>query len=134
MNELCSIIGVTIHLKMAKRVIRMHFESTDPLRDLIHSTQTFYKRFGLQPQLEAATLVFTEEVDEFIEAAHDAKNIDHIAEEAADVLVTVIGLCEAANVPPETLIEQVYQVIHKNNSKTWYTHEINAHGKIARKG
>ncbi|MEL6270112.1 MAG: MazG nucleotide pyrophosphohydrolase domain-containing protein [Chloroflexota bacterium] len=111
----------------------MHVETTDPLRDLIRSTLSFYERFGVKPQLEAATLVFSEEVDEFIEAAHDAESVDHIAEEAADVLVTVIGLCEAAGVPQEKLIEQVYAVINKNNAKTWDTHEINSEGKIARK-
>ncbi|MEM6284229.1 MAG: MazG nucleotide pyrophosphohydrolase domain-containing protein [Chloroflexota bacterium] len=111
----------------------MHVEPTDPLRDLIRSTLAFYERFGVTPKLEAATLVFSEEVDEFIEAAHDAESIDHIAEEAADVLVTVIGLCDAAGVSQDVLIEQIYAVIRKNDAKTWDTHEINAEGKIARK-
>ena len=106
---------------------------TDPLRDLIQSTLAFYERFGVKPQLEAATLVFEEEVDEFIEAAHDNTDKDHIAEEAADVFVTVIGLCEAAGVPHEKLIEQIYAVIEKNDAKTHKTHAINASGKIARK-
>ncbi len=105
---------------------------TDPLRDLIRSTLAFYERFGVTPQLEAATLVFQEEVDEFIEAAHDDHDVQHIAEEAADVIVTVIGLCEAAGVPPEKLVEQIYAVIEKNNAKNHNTHAVDAAGKIAR--
>lgn len=105
----------------------------DPLRDLIHSTLAFYERFEVEPKLEPATLVFEEEVDEFIEAAHDGSSTDHIAEEAADVMVTIIGLCKAANVPPETLIQQIYAVIEKNDAKTQDTHEITAAGKITRR-
>jgi NTP pyrophosphatase (non-canonical NTP hydrolase) len=106
---------------------------TDPLRDLIQSTQEFYARFGVTQELEAATRVFEEEVREFIESAQAGTDTDHTAEEAADVIVTVIGLCEAAGVPPEKLIEQMYAVIDKNNAKTHATHRINEHGKIARR-
>lgn len=107
--------------------------NNDPLRDLIDSTLAFYQRFDVQPQLEAATLVFEEEVDEFIEAAHDNTSRIHIAEEAADVIVTVIGLCEAAGVTGDELVEQIYAVIAKNDAKTHDTHEINTNGKIARR-
>lgn len=105
----------------------------DPLRDLVRSTLALYERFGVEPQLDAATRVFEEEVAEFIEAARAGDNRQHTAEEAADVLVTVIGLCKAAGVPPEMLIEQIHAVIEKNDAKTHATHEINADGKIARK-
>jgi NTP pyrophosphatase (non-canonical NTP hydrolase) len=111
----------------------MYKIQSDPLRDLIRSTLSFYARFGVTPQLEASTLVFQEEVDEFIEAAHDDHDVNHVAEEAADVIVTVIGLCEAAGVPPEKLIEQIYTVIEKNDAKTHATHVINDLGKIARR-
>ncbi len=111
----------------------MYPMQSDPLRDLIRSTLAFYKRFGVTPQLEASTLVFQEEVDELIEAAHDDHNVDHIAEEAADVIVTVIGLCEAAGVPQEKLVEQIYAVIAKNDAKSHDTHNVNAAGKIARR-
>jgi NTP pyrophosphatase (non-canonical NTP hydrolase) len=105
----------------------------DPLRDLIASTLAFYERFGVTPQPDAAERVFREEVDEFIEAATDGTNPTHIAEEAADVVVTVIGLCEAVGVPPEQLIEQIYAVIAKNNAKTHDTHHVDNNGKIARR-
>jgi NTP pyrophosphatase (non-canonical NTP hydrolase) len=105
----------------------------DPLRDLIHSTLAFYARFNVQPQLDTATRVFQEEVGEFIEAAHDGDDLTHTAEEAADVIVTVIGLCAAAGVSPDKLIEQMYAVCAKNDAKTPATHEVNANGKISRK-
>jgi len=111
----------------------MSHSQTNPLQDLIYSTLAFYERFGLQPQLEPATKVFQEEVQEFIEAANEGHNPQHTAEEAADVMVTIIGLCQAAGVDMEQLIQQVYAVIEKNNAKTYATHQINAQGKIARK-
>lgn len=107
-------------------------QPNDPLRDLIASTLAFYARFDVTPQLEPATKVFQEEVNEFIEAAH-ADDVTHTAEEAADVIVTVIGLCTAAGVSPDQIIDQMYAVIAKNDAKTHETHMINANGKIARR-
>jgi NTP pyrophosphatase (non-canonical NTP hydrolase) len=104
----------------------------DPLRDLIRSTLDFYARFDWQPELQGAARVFQEEVGEFIEAAHEGTNKDHIAEEAADVMVTVIGVCAAAGVDPERLIKQLYAVVDKNNAKTHDTH-IYLDGKIRRR-
>lgn len=106
----------------------------DPLRALIASTLALYARFGVQPQLGPATRVFEEEVAEFIEAANDPDDSrDHVAEEAADVIVTVVGLCQAAGVPPEQIIAQIGAVIAKNDAKTHETHTVNANGKIARR-
>ncbi|MDX1992783.1 MAG: MazG nucleotide pyrophosphohydrolase domain-containing protein [bacterium] len=104
----------------------------DALRDLIASTLDFYDRFGVQPTLDGATNVFHEEVAEFIEAAQAGTDHDHTAEEAADVLVTVIGLCKAAGVDTERLIQQVYAVIAKNDAKTHETH-VYMDGKIRRR-
>jgi NTP pyrophosphatase (non-canonical NTP hydrolase) len=105
---------------------------SDPLLALVRSTLEFYARFDVTPVVDEAIPIFKEEVDEFIEAARDGSNHDHIAEEAADVFVTVIGLCEAVGVDPEKLIEQVYMVVAKNDSKTHETHEYRD-GKIRRK-
>ena len=105
----------------------------DPLRDLARSTFAFYRRFDVQPELEPATLVLQEEVDELIEAAHDKEGTQRVAEEAADVIVTVIGLCDAAGVSVDEIIAQVYAVIKKNDAKTHETHQVNAAGKIARR-
>ncbi|NWF70914.1 MAG: hypothetical protein HXY40_17655 [Chloroflexi bacterium] len=108
----------------------------DSLRDLAQSTHDFYTRFGVVPEdpanLPGALRNFHEEVREFEEAARVMTDRDHIAEEAADVFVTAIGVCFAANVDVEQLIRQVYRVIAKNNAKTHQTHVLMA-GKIRRR-
>ncbi len=106
---------------------------TDTLRDLIRSTVEFYDRFEVTPQLEPSLRVFQEEVDELIEATHNGDNKQHIAEEAADVFVTAIGMCLAAGVDGEQIIAQTRAVIDKNDAKTHETHAINENGKIARR-
>jgi NTP pyrophosphatase (non-canonical NTP hydrolase) len=103
----------------------------DPLRDLMHSTTAFYDRFGWRPVREDAVKIFEEEVREVIEAAHSGDQ-QHTAEEAADVMVTVFGLCQSVGVTPEMLVEQVYAVIAKNDAKTHDTHH-NVDGKIRRR-
>lgn len=105
---------------------------SDPLRDLMRSTLAFYERFGWQPLTNDAIRVFEEEVREVTEAAQDGTDKKHIAEEAADVIVTLIGVCQAAGVEPEQLIQQVYAVIAKNDAKNHDTH-IYDDGKIRRR-
>jgi NTP pyrophosphatase (non-canonical NTP hydrolase) len=106
--------------------------SGDSLRDLAMSTGEFYERFGVHPQLNDAIQNFEEEVQELIEAARADTDKDHIAEEAADVFVTAIGICFASGIQIEQLIEQVYAVIAKNDAKTHETH-TNSRGKIRRR-
>lgn len=103
----------------------------DALRDLAQSTSDFYARFDVQPQLENCVQNFQEEVRELIEAACE-DDLDHTAEEAADVFVTAIGVCFASGVDVDRLIEQVYAVIAKNDAKTHETHVFHA-GKIRRR-
>lgn len=108
----------------------------DPLRDLARSSLEFLQRFNAaqqSPERVTAHLgVFREEVGEFIEAAQEGTNKDHIAEEAADVFVTVINACHAAGVDIEQLVKQVYAVAAKNDAKTHETH-IDLNGKIRRR-
>src|SRR5690349_24317606 len=106
--------------------------TNDPLRDLIRSTLAFYDRFGWQPLTNDAIRVFEEEVREVTEAAQDGTDKNHIAEEAADVIVTLIGVCQATGVTPDQLIEQLYGVIAKNDAKNHDTH-IYKDGKIRRR-
>ncbi len=106
--------------------------NNDPLRDLMHSTLDFYERFGWQPVAEDAIRVFEEEVREVTEAAQDGTDKNHIAEEAADVIVTLIGVCHATGVTPEQLIEQLYVVVAKNDAKNHDTH-VYTDGKIRRR-
>ncbi|KAB2903420.1 MAG: hypothetical protein KJ064_20575 [Anaerolineae bacterium] len=105
----------------------------DTLQELIRSTLEFYARFDVQPQLESAVRVFREEVDELIEAAALGTDPAHIAEEAADVMVTAIGICLSRGVDPAALIEQAQKVVIKNDRKTHETHAVNEQGKIARR-
>ncbi len=106
--------------------------TNDPLRDLIRSTLEFYARFDWQPLKDDAIRVFEEEVREVKEAALDGTNTNHIAEEAADVIVTLIGVCQASGVEPEQLIDQLYAVIAKNDAKNHDTH-VYTDGKIRRR-
>jgi NTP pyrophosphatase (non-canonical NTP hydrolase) len=104
----------------------------DALRDLAASTLAFYKRFGAKPEIESSIRNLREEVYELIEAAQSGDDKAHIGEEAADVLVTTLGVCFAAGLDIEQIIKQVYVVIQKNNAKTEETHEL-ANGKIRRR-
>lgn len=105
---------------------------SDTLRDLIQSTINLHERFGVIPRFDVTLNVFQEEVHELIEAAQAGTDLHHIAEEAADVFVTAIGMCLAAGVDGEAIIKQTRAVIAKNDAKTHETHAINEHGKIAR--
>jgi NTP pyrophosphatase (non-canonical NTP hydrolase) len=104
----------------------------DALRDLTQSTLEFYKRFDVQPEVNSTIQNFREEVTELIEAAQQGSDKDHIAEEAADVFVTAIGVCYASGVDVEKLIEQLYKVVAKNDAKTHETHAY-SDGKIRRR-
>lgn len=105
---------------------------TDPLNALIRSTLEFYDRFGVEFDVADALQNFHEEVGELTEAAQAGENTTHIAEEAADVFVTAIGVCQAAGVDMDQLIAQVYAVAAKNNAKTHDTH-VYVNGKITRR-
>jgi NTP pyrophosphatase (non-canonical NTP hydrolase) len=106
--------------------------SGDALRDLTKSTLEFYQRFDIVPQVNDCIQNFQEEASELIEAAQQGNDQNHIAEEAADVFVTAIGLCYASGVDVERLIAQVYKVIAKNDAKTHETHAY-SDGKIRRR-
>ncbi len=107
-------------------------QSGDSLRDLAQSTLAFFERFGVRPTVNDCVQNLREEVGELIEAAQEGTNPDHIAEEAADVFVTAIGVCSAAGVDVDQLVRQVYTVIAKNDAKTHATH-VYADGKIRRR-
>jgi NTP pyrophosphatase (non-canonical NTP hydrolase) len=106
--------------------------SDDPLRGLAKSTQAFYERFNVIPDPEDVIKVFEEEVRELIEAVRLRHDALHIGEEAADVMVTVLGVCYAAGLNIEDLIVQIEAVIRKNDAKTQDTH-AQIDGKIRRK-
>lgn len=107
-------------------------DTGDALRDLAQSTADFYARFGVHPKVEDAIKNFEEEVRELIEAARSAADNDHTAEEAADVLVTAIGVCFASGISIDQIVRQVYAVVAKNDAKTHETH-VHFDGKIRRR-
>ncbi len=106
----------------------------DPLRDLAESTQAFYARFEVAPetQLQGFITNFNEEVFELVQAALEGTDKRHIAEEAADVFVTAIGVCFACGIEIDQIVEQVYAVAAKNDAKTHETHVVKD-GKIRRR-
>lgn len=104
----------------------------DALRDLAQSTADFYARFGVTPQVTDAVKNFEEEVRELIEAARAGTDPDHTAEEAADVIVTALGVCYASGISIDQIVKQVYAVVAKNDAKTHDTH-VHLDGKIRRR-
>lgn len=110
----------------------MDHNTGDPLRDLAQSTHDFFVRFGVTPELTGCIKNFEEEVKELIESAQIGTDKSHIAEEAADVMVTAIGVCFASGVDVEKIVEQVYAVVAKNDAKTHDTH-VFSDGKIRRR-
>lgn len=104
----------------------------DPLRALAASTQAFYDRFHVKPETDDAIRVLEEEVHELIEAARVGESSQHIGEEAADVMVTVLGVCFAAGLSVEDVVQQMARVVAKNDAKTPETH-AQVDGKIRRK-
>jgi NTP pyrophosphatase (non-canonical NTP hydrolase) len=104
----------------------------DSLRDLAQSTLAFFARFGVKPTVNDCVQNLREEVAELIEAAQIGTDQNHTAEEAADVFVTAIGICYAAGVDIDRLVEQIYAVIAKNDAKNHQTH-VYSDGKIRRR-
>lgn len=111
----------------------------DSLQALWDSTANLYARFGLVPIADVARRVFMEEVGEFMVAHVQAQNATNVGvsqalvEEAADVLVTTLGMLMAYTQTPDALRDAIQRVIAKNDAKTLDTHEVNSAGKIARK-
>lgn len=108
----------------------------DPLRELARSSLEFLRRFGQEPgphtPVDSHIRNMEEEVREFSEAARARTDPAHIAEEAADIMVTVINVCYAAGLTIDQIVEGVYQVAAKNDAKTHETHVFSG-GKIRRR-
>ena len=113
-------------------MIDMPMNTSDALRDLAISTRAFYKRFGVQPEITLCVRNLREQVVRLIEVAQSSKDTNQVAEETVDVFITAIGLCYAAGVDIDTLMNEVYDVIEKNDAKTQLTH-IYTDGRIRRR-
>lgn len=115
---------------------------------LWNSTLSLYKRFGVEdtPVL-VRQRIFIEEVLEFIQAStilaaqppEEQEFGDHCLEdlkpaligEAADVIVTVQGICMAHGISLAELELAMHDTILKNDAKTKETHGL-VKGKITR--
>lgn len=108
----------------------------DNLGDLWESTEALYRRFGItHPDFDAAFRVFGEEVFEFINEITLPMEITDAAElmEAADVLVTIIGLLIARGFNFQDFASAIDGVRAKNDLKTGDSHYVSESGKITRK-
>jgi NTP pyrophosphatase (non-canonical NTP hydrolase) len=88
----------------------------------------FYSRFHVSPRLPDAAEHFLEEVQEFVEAAAGQRDKSQMAEEAADVLVTLMGVSYAAGLTTDELAQGIFAVIAKNDAKTPRRFEAGRYG------
>lgn len=112
----------------------------DALDHLWQSTSDLYERFGLSPSStppKSRRKFFMEEVGELIEASALEEDLpghrqNGLCEEAADVIVTTLGLLQAHGVALHELEAAIQAVVDKNDAKTLDTHAL-VDGKITRK-
>lgn len=111
----------------------------DIIQQLMTSTRALYSRFfpKEQPGFEARRRVLFEEFGEFVAALYEHdfgyKDPAELANEAADLLVTMVGVLYYCDVTAPQFTAAIERVIAKNDAKTLDTHAVNAAGKIARK-
>jgi len=108
-----------------------------PFDRLILSTRAFHDRFGTSQSTYEILLKVMEEVGEVIEECFRPDglvNRDSLARESVDVMVTLIGLCNAAGISSDDLYNVMHQIASKNDAKIpGKTHDINPDtGKIER--
>ena len=96
----------------------------DFLTRLYLSTDDLYARFGLLPTREATLAKLAEETAELTEAVTFDAPSQAIEEEAADAIVTVLGVCIAVGITMRYLARAVERVIEKNDAKTPETHIV----------
>jgi NTP pyrophosphatase (non-canonical NTP hydrolase) len=102
------------------------------VNDLIRSTFALHERFGTAQDWQQAMRIFIEEKHEFFEAYRDG-DTDAAAEEAVDVIVTMLGLARVAGCTEAQLTHAVEMVCAKNDAKTHETHVVDDEsGKITR--
>lgn len=112
---------------------------SDIINRLWNSTDDLHRRFDKYPPDANETLaVFDEESTEFTSVAWEIWNegegsVGECAQEAADVVVTVLATLTALGITREQFADACAAVAAKNDAKTHDTHYIRADGKIARK-
>lgn len=114
-------------------------QQANPLRHLWNVTEAFFQRFDCYPpDTEAQYRAFDEEVGEFQEeiVPYRRKTFDpqKAAEEANDVLVTMMGCLMARGVTYDQFEAALFGVADKLDAKNITTHYVDkATGKITRK-
>lgn len=110
-----------------------------PFDNLYRSTRQLHARFGTAQTIGAAIAIAEEEWAEVQMAAQRANVFvresgsyrDELAHETADLIVTLIGLCDLCGVSYEQVLDAMNEVAAKNDAKIpGETHEIN---RVSRK-
>lgn len=99
--------------------------------NLYFSSHDLVNRFGVEQDVEAGLRKFLEESVELGNALGN-QDPNEIAEEAVDVMVTLINLLRPAGVSTALLVETMKKVWEKNDSKTDLTHVVHK-GLITRR-
>lgn len=109
----------------------------DLLAELWQSTANLHKRFYGEdyPTFEAQYRVFFEELAEFTQTINEPYEIADMqaTHEAADVIVTLLGLLQGHEFLFVNLASAIESTIAKNDAKTIETHFVRPDGKIARR-
>jgi hypothetical protein len=105
------------------------------LGNLSASVQAFHDRFELKgsatrEELLSRIPIQEEEVRE-LHAAILLESPERVASEALDILYVAIGT--VLRLDPGIVAVALDEIIRKNNSKTLFTHHINAAGKVVRR-
>jgi phosphoribosyl-ATP pyrophosphohydrolase len=114
--------------------IKMQSEYDAILYRLWQATQTFHHRFrGSAPSMISAFDAMDEEYNEFINAVYYGDNAS-LQEEAADLMVTIIGVLLSQGVTYGEFSDMINAVIAKNLRKTHETHWVDPDtGRITRR-
>jgi hypothetical protein len=115
----------------------------DTVEALWNSTDNFHRRFNVDTTLLSCLRQVGEEFIEFVHAAEESSNLSgegekeeelllNLSEEAADLLVTVIGVLQHAHATRDQFEFALKVVRLKNDGKTLDTHRVNSRGKIER--
>lgn len=111
--------------------------NTNTLQALWQSTEDLHTRFFTDnpPEFSARWRKMFEEISEFTDEVSMPTEFgcDKATKEAADVVVTIIGLLQARDCVFEQFEIACQHVVSKNDSKSLDSHFVNEKGLIARK-
>ena len=100
-------------------------DTDNMLRELWASTRDLHNRFGIRPTTPEQYELIREEMREVINASQTNMG-EHVAHEAADCIVVLLGLLMAHGLTLHDLEHAMRAVIVKNDSKTHETHAVDS--------